>query len=163
MMAELHRSLPRRAGRSTPGQFTLHFPSESFQQENVEVEMGFLLSGDIVETIALTNGQVMTKPRPACRRNDGYHGLCWRRQPFQRLWDPGNLDGAQWLSPGRIGLADLHRAVSPRHPGPGRHRNSAPREKRRRHEGVGPRTDYGGMISPTIEHTYRKGVSDETH
>lgn len=60
LMTQLHRSLPRRAGRSTPGQFTLHFPSESFQQENVEVEMGFLLSGDIVETIALTNGQVMT-------------------------------------------------------------------------------------------------------
>ena len=63
LMAELHRSLPRLNGRSNLGQFALHFPSDSFQEENVEVEMGFLLSGDVLETLALPSGQVMR----ACR------------------------------------------------------------------------------------------------
>ena len=61
LMAELHRSLPRLAGRSNLGQFALHFPSDSFQEENVEVEMGFLLSGDVQETVAFSNGQVMIR------------------------------------------------------------------------------------------------------
>lgn len=59
-MSELHRSLPPLAARSTLGQFALHFPSDGFQEENVEVEMGFLQSGDILETVPLPNGQVMT-------------------------------------------------------------------------------------------------------
>ena len=61
LMIELHRSLPPLAGRSALGQFALHFPSDSFQEENIEVEMGFLLSGDVLETVAFPNGQVMTR------------------------------------------------------------------------------------------------------
>jgi len=60
LMAEVHRSLPRLAGRSSFGQFALHFPSDSFQEENVELEMGFLLNGDVLETIPLSNGRIMT-------------------------------------------------------------------------------------------------------
>jgi len=61
LMTQLHCSLPRLAGRSTLGQFALHFPSDSFQEENVEVEMGFLLSGDVLGTVALSNGLDMTR------------------------------------------------------------------------------------------------------
>ena len=60
LMAELHRSLPRLTGRSTPGQFALLFSSDSFQEENVEVEMGFLLDSDWQETVLLSGGRVMT-------------------------------------------------------------------------------------------------------
>jgi hypothetical protein len=61
LMAELHRSLPRLAGRSSLGHFAIHFPSDSFQEENVELEMGFLLNGDAPETVPLSNGLVMTR------------------------------------------------------------------------------------------------------
>jgi DNA-binding transcriptional MerR regulator/effector-binding domain-containing protein len=60
LMAELHRSLPRLTGRSTFGQFALLFCSDSFQEENVEVEMGFLLDSDLQETVLLSDGRAMT-------------------------------------------------------------------------------------------------------
>ncbi len=60
LMTELHHSLPRLAARSALGQFALHFPSDSFQEENVVVEMGFLLNGDVLEPVELPNGQIMT-------------------------------------------------------------------------------------------------------
>ena len=59
LMTELHHSLPRLAGRNSLGQFALHFPSDSFQEENVELEMGFLLNSDVLETVPLSNGRIM--------------------------------------------------------------------------------------------------------
>jgi DNA-binding transcriptional MerR regulator len=61
LMAELHRSLPRLAGRSTLGQFAVHFPSHNFEEENVVVEMGFLLSGDALENVVFPDGRVMIR------------------------------------------------------------------------------------------------------
>ena len=60
LMADVHRALPRFAGRSAIGQFALLFPSESFETENIEVEMGFLLNGDAPETVLLSDGRAMT-------------------------------------------------------------------------------------------------------
>ena len=59
-MAEVHRALPRFAGRSAIGQFALLFPSESFETENINVEMGFLLDGDAPEMVLLSDGRAMT-------------------------------------------------------------------------------------------------------
>jgi len=59
LMAEMHRALLRLAGRSAIGQFALLFPSESFETENIDVEMGFLLDGDAPETVLLSNGRAM--------------------------------------------------------------------------------------------------------
>jgi len=61
LMTQLHHFLPQQAGRSAIGQFALRLLSESFQEENVEVEMGFLLNRDVLETVALPNGRVMTR------------------------------------------------------------------------------------------------------
>jgi DNA-binding transcriptional MerR regulator len=60
LMNELHHLLPRRAGRSAIGNFALVFSSESFETENVDVEMGFLLEGEWLETVLLSDGRVMT-------------------------------------------------------------------------------------------------------
>jgi DNA-binding transcriptional MerR regulator len=60
LLTELHRSLPRQTGRSALGQFALMFHSDSFETENVDVEMGFLLDGDFLETFLLSDGRAMT-------------------------------------------------------------------------------------------------------
>jgi DNA-binding transcriptional MerR regulator len=60
LMAEVHRALPREAGRSVIGQFALLFSSESFETENIDVEMGFLLDRDVPETVLLSDGRAMT-------------------------------------------------------------------------------------------------------
>lgn len=60
LMAQVHRSLPERPRRSVLGHFALTFHSESFETENVDVEMGFLLDGDIRETLLLPAGRAMT-------------------------------------------------------------------------------------------------------
>lgn len=61
LMTELHRVLPRLTGRSTVGQFALLFSSGSFETENIDVEMGFLLGGDVLETVRLPDGRMMTR------------------------------------------------------------------------------------------------------
>ncbi|HEY0752994.1 MAG TPA: MerR family transcriptional regulator [Ktedonobacteraceae bacterium] len=60
LMAEIHRFLPERPRRSALGHFALTFHAESFETENVDVEMGFLLDGDVLETVLLPDGRVMT-------------------------------------------------------------------------------------------------------
>jgi DNA-binding transcriptional MerR regulator len=66
LMAEIHRFLPERPGRSALGHFALTFHAESFEIENVDVEMGFLLDGDVMETVLLPDGRAMTvRTRPA--------------------------------------------------------------------------------------------------
>lgn len=59
-MTEMQRVLPRLIGRSVIGQFALLFPSESFEIENIDVEMGFLLDGNVPETVLLSDGRAMT-------------------------------------------------------------------------------------------------------
>ena len=59
LMAEMQRVLPRFIGRSAIGQFALLFSSESFETENINVEMGFLLDGDAPETVLLSDGRAM--------------------------------------------------------------------------------------------------------
>src|SRR5581483_11742555 len=54
------RALPRLIGKSVIGQFALRFPSESFEIENIDVEMGFLLDGDAPTTVLLSAGRAMT-------------------------------------------------------------------------------------------------------
>jgi DNA-binding transcriptional MerR regulator len=60
LMADIQRTLPRLIGRSVVGQFALRFPSESFEIENIDVEMGFLLDGDAPQTVLLSAGRAMT-------------------------------------------------------------------------------------------------------
>src|SRR6516225_9827189 len=60
LVNELHHFLPRFAGRSAIGHFALLFSSDSFENENVDVEMGFLLDGEFHETVLLSNGREMT-------------------------------------------------------------------------------------------------------
>jgi effector-binding domain-containing protein len=52
--------LPRLLGRSVIGQFALLFPSEHFEIENIDLEMGFLLDGDVPKTVLLSDGRPMT-------------------------------------------------------------------------------------------------------
>jgi len=59
-MIELHRSLPRLAGRGVIGQFALLFSSDDFETENVDLEMGFLLDNDIPGAVPLSDGRAMT-------------------------------------------------------------------------------------------------------
>ena len=60
LMAELQRTLPRLAGKSASGQFALRFPSDSFETENIDVEIGLLFDGDVRETILLSDKRAMT-------------------------------------------------------------------------------------------------------
>ncbi len=60
LMSEVRRALPRLAGKSVSGQFALRFPSDSFETENIDVEMGLLLNGDVPETVLLSDGRAMT-------------------------------------------------------------------------------------------------------
>ncbi len=60
LMAEVHRALPRPAGKSVSGQFALLFSSDSFETENIDVEMGLLLDSDVLETVLLSDGRAMT-------------------------------------------------------------------------------------------------------
>ena len=60
LMAEMHRTLPRLAGKSASGQFALRFPSDSFETENIDVEIGLLLDGEVQETILLSDNRAMT-------------------------------------------------------------------------------------------------------
>ena len=60
LVNELHRYMPRVAGRSAIGHFALLFSSDSFENENVDVEMGFLLDGEFHETVLLSDGREMT-------------------------------------------------------------------------------------------------------
>jgi len=59
-MYEIHRLLPQRAGRSILGNFGLIFHSVGFETENIDVEMGFLLEQEFLDTIRLADGQYMT-------------------------------------------------------------------------------------------------------
>ncbi len=59
-MTEMQRTLPRMAGKSISGQFALRFPSDSFETENIDVEIGLLLDGDVLETLLLSDGRAMT-------------------------------------------------------------------------------------------------------
>ena len=60
LMAEMQGVLPRLAGKSAIGQFALRFLSESFETENIDVEMGFLLDGDVPKTVLRSDGRTMT-------------------------------------------------------------------------------------------------------
>lgn len=60
LMAEVQRALPPLIGRNVVGQFALLFPSESFEIENIDVEMGLLPAGDVPETVLLSDGRAMT-------------------------------------------------------------------------------------------------------
>ena len=59
-MAEVQRALPPLLGRNVGGQFALLFPSESFEIENIDVEMGLLPAGDVPETVLLSDGRALT-------------------------------------------------------------------------------------------------------
>jgi DNA-binding transcriptional MerR regulator len=59
-MYALHRLLPQRAGRSIAGNFGLIFHSEGFDTENIDVEMGFLLEQDFLDTVDLGDGRRLT-------------------------------------------------------------------------------------------------------
>jgi DNA-binding transcriptional MerR regulator len=59
-MQELHRLLPQRAGRNSLGNFGVVCHSEGYETRNVDLEMGFLLEQDFLETIRLADGQYMT-------------------------------------------------------------------------------------------------------
>ncbi len=102
-MTEMHRSLPRLAGRSVIGQFALLFSSDSFQTENIDVEMGFLLDGDVLGTVLLSDGRVMTvRTLPAIETmatmvhvgityHERYYGALgiWMEQNHFQLAGPG--------------------------------------------------------------------------
>jgi DNA-binding transcriptional MerR regulator len=60
LMAEVQRTLPPLLGRNAVGHFALLFPSESFEIENIDVEMGLLPAGDVPQTVLLSDGRAMT-------------------------------------------------------------------------------------------------------
>jgi DNA-binding transcriptional MerR regulator len=60
LIHELHRLLPLRSERSSLGNFGLIFHSESFDTSQLDVEMGFLLEQDFLDTLALPDGRVLT-------------------------------------------------------------------------------------------------------
>jgi len=60
LMYEMHRLMPFRAERSAIGKFALLFYSDSFDTENVDLEMGFLLDHKFLDTFKLSEGRTMT-------------------------------------------------------------------------------------------------------
>ena len=60
LMRELHRQLPSRVSKGTLGNFAVVFHSDSFDTENVDVEMGFLLTHERADSFALSEGRVLT-------------------------------------------------------------------------------------------------------
>jgi effector-binding domain-containing protein len=59
-MREMNVQLPPRIGKAALGNFAILFHSDSFDIENVDVEMGFLLANEGTDTFTLTEGQVLT-------------------------------------------------------------------------------------------------------
>jgi effector-binding domain-containing protein len=115
-MTQLHRSLPHLAGRSVIGQFALLFSSESFETENIDVEMGFLLDGDVLRTVLLSDGRVMTvRTLPAIETmatmvhvgityHERYYGTLgiWMEQNYFQLAGPGREIFIEPLQPGKV-------------------------------------------------------------
>jgi len=104
LMTELHRSLPRLAGRRALGQFALLFSSDSFQEENVDVEMGFLLDGDFHETVLLSDGRAMTVrtlPAIATMATMVYVGIAHQVGCYGRLGTWMELHHFHLAGPGR--------------------------------------------------------------
>ena len=60
LVHELNRLLPQHAGKSVLGNFAIMFHSDSFDTENVDVEMGFLLEQAGFETYTLSEGRTMS-------------------------------------------------------------------------------------------------------
>ncbi len=60
LMRELHRLLPQRAGKGALGRFAILFHSDSFDTENVDLEMGFLLVHEWIDTMTLSEGRTLT-------------------------------------------------------------------------------------------------------
>lgn len=60
LMYDIHRLLPQHAGRSILGNFGIIFNSDGFTTEDIDVEMGFLLTQPFLERFTLSDGQVMT-------------------------------------------------------------------------------------------------------
>ena len=60
LMYEIHRLLPHQTERGILGQFALTFHSEGFETEQVDVEMGYLLDGNFLDNIPLSDGRRLT-------------------------------------------------------------------------------------------------------
>jgi DNA-binding transcriptional MerR regulator len=116
LMAEVHRSLPQLSGRSVIGQFALLFSSDSFETENIDVEMGFLLDGDVLGTVRLSDGRGMTvRTLPATETmatlvhvgitdHERYYGTLgiWMEQNHFQLAGPGREVFIEPFQPARL-------------------------------------------------------------
>lgn len=121
-MYELHRLLPQRTGRGIFGSFGLIFHSDSFETENIDVEMGFLLEQDFLDVIELGDGRRLTvRTVPAVETmatlarvgiyNDsvGHYGALgtWIERNNYRMTGPGWEVFLQPFTPGRENEAVL--------------------------------------------------------
>ena len=67
LIYEIHRILPQQAGNHVLGHFGVCFHTQSFQTEDLDVELGFLLNKPFLDTVALSNGrQLTTRELDAC-------------------------------------------------------------------------------------------------
>ena len=66
LMYQIHRLFPERAGQQTHGKFRLVLHYETYETENIDVEMGYLLAHDLIREFALPDGrQMQTRIVPA--------------------------------------------------------------------------------------------------
>jgi DNA-binding transcriptional MerR regulator len=116
LMAQIFRFLPRLTRRGAPGQFALLFSGESFETENIDVEMGFMFDEEALEPVLLPDGRVMTvHPLPAVEHmatmihiGITHHESCygalgiWMEQNQYQLAGPGREVFIEPLQPDRL-------------------------------------------------------------
>ncbi|GHO98982.1 MerR family transcriptional regulator [Reticulibacter mediterranei] len=116
LMAQIFHFLPRRIGRGASGQFALLFSQESFETENIDVEMGFMCDEEALEPVPLSDGRVMTvHPLPAVENmatmihiGIAHHERCygtlgiWIEQNHYQLAGPGREVFIEPLQPAKL-------------------------------------------------------------
>ena len=57
---EMQRALPTKVSKETHGYFTVVIHSDWFEMDNLDLEMGFTVSGNVPDSIPLSDGQALT-------------------------------------------------------------------------------------------------------
>ncbi len=116
LITQILHFLPRLTRRGVSGQLALLFPQESFETENIDVEMGFMFDEEALEPVTLSDGQVMTvRALPAVENmatmihigtahHESYYGTLgiWIEQNRYQLTGPGREVFIEPLQPARL-------------------------------------------------------------
>jgi DNA-binding transcriptional MerR regulator len=116
LITQILHFLPRLNRRGVSGQVALLFPQESFETENIDVEMGFMFDEEALEPVTLSDGQVMTvRALPAVENmatmihigtahHERYYGTLgtWIEQNRYQLTGPGREVFIEPLQPAKL-------------------------------------------------------------